>query len=77
MNWAGDYSTKIANYSVGKSACNMSRRYMSRVTVTVDMWFVIEERTEDERTEDELPEQMLGCICLHRLDHSWHPHCLV
>jgi hypothetical protein len=46
---------------VGRSACNMSRRYMS--SVTVDLGFVIEGRVEDE-----LPEQMLGCIRLHKID---------
>ena len=46
---------------VGRSACNMSRRYMS--SVTVDLGFVIEGRTEDE-----LPEQMLGCVRLHKID---------
>ncbi|KAL7537706.1 hypothetical protein ACHAXR_008011 [Thalassiosira sp. AJA248-18] len=50
-----------ATDSVGKSACNMSRRYMT--SVTVDLGFVIEGRTEDE-----LPEQMLGCVRLHRMD---------
>ena len=34
-----------AAHSVGKTACNMSRRYMS--SVTVDLGFVIEGRTED------------------------------
>lgn len=50
-----------ATDSVGRSACNMSRRYMS--SVTVDLGFVIEGRTEDE-----LPEQMLGCVRLHKID---------
>lgn len=32
-------------------------------SVTVDLGFVIEGRTEDE-----LPEQMLGCVRLHKID---------
>mmetsp|Transcript_9331 Transcript_9331/g.16924 ORF Transcript_9331/g.16924 Transcript_9331/m.16924 type:complete len:373 (-) Transcript_9331:81-1199(-) len=55
-----------ATDSVGKTACNMARRYMS--SVTVDLGFVIEGRTEDE-----LPEQMLGCIRLHRMDDLLAP----
>lgn len=35
-----------ATDSVGRTACNMSRRYMS--SVTVDLGFVIEGRQEDE-----------------------------
>merc|ERR1712194_948492 len=47
--------------AVGRQACNMSRKYMSNITV--DLGFVIEGRTEDL-----LPERMLGCVRLHHLD---------
>ena len=52
--------------SVGTTACNMSRRYMS--SVTVDLGFVIEGQTEAE-----LPERMLGCVRLHRMDSLLAP----
>ncbi|KAL7526942.1 hypothetical protein ACHAWF_001984 [Thalassiosira exigua] len=52
--------------SVGRSACNMTQRYMS--SVTVDLGFVIEGKTEEE-----LPEQMLGCVRLHRVDSLMAP----
>lgn len=50
-----------ATDSIGKTACNMSRKYMN--SVTVDLGFVIEGTSEDL-----LPEQMLGCVRLHRID---------
>jgi hypothetical protein len=50
-----------ATDSVGKTACNMARRYTS--SLTVDLGFVIEGKREDE-----LPERMLGCVRLHRID---------
>lgn len=46
---------------VGKTACNMGKRYMS--SVSVDLGFVIEAQREDE-----LPERMFGCVRLHRID---------
>mmetsp|Transcript_5186 Transcript_5186/g.11389 ORF Transcript_5186/g.11389 Transcript_5186/m.11389 type:complete len:131 (+) Transcript_5186:143-535(+) len=52
--------------AVGRTACNMTRRYTS--SVTVDLGFVIEGSTEDE-----LPEQMLGCVRLHRIDALMAP----
>ena len=52
--------------SVGKTACSMTRRYTTRVTV--DLGFVIEGRVEDE-----LPEQMLGCVRLHQMDPLMAP----
>lgn len=50
-----------ATNSVGTTACNMARRYTS--SMTVDLGFVIEGSREDE-----LPERMLGCVRLHRID---------
>ena len=50
-----------ASDPVGKKVVNVCRRYMS--AVTVDIGIVIEGTSQDE-----LPEQMLGCVRLHRLD---------
>mmetsp|Transcript_1796 Transcript_1796/g.3466 ORF Transcript_1796/g.3466 Transcript_1796/m.3466 type:complete len:371 (+) Transcript_1796:48-1160(+) len=47
--------------AMGKKVVNVCRRYMS--AVTVDIGLVIEGTSIDE-----LPEQMLGCVRLHKLD---------
>eukprot|EP01082_Thalassiosira_pseudonana_P011382 g10779.t1 g10779 contig4:2550626-2551843(+) len=69
---AGDHSRGLApcfeadldisaSDSVGKKVVNLCRRYMN--AVTVDIGLVIEGNCEEE-----LPEQMLGCVRLHKLD---------
>jgi hypothetical protein len=50
-----------ASDPVGKRVVKMCRSYMT--SVTVDIGIVIEALEEDE-----LPEQMLGCVRLHKLD---------
>jgi len=51
---------------VGKKAISLCRRYLT--TVTLDVGIVIEGTNTSE-----LPEQMLGCIRVHRLDSKMAP----
>mmetsp|Transcript_32415 Transcript_32415/g.47780 ORF Transcript_32415/g.47780 Transcript_32415/m.47780 type:complete len:453 (+) Transcript_32415:2-1360(+) len=51
---------------VGKKAISLCRKYMT--TVTLDVGIVIEGTNTSE-----LPEQMLGCVRIHRLDPKMSP----